>query len=113
MGHPLFGHYYASLVQGIANGTDHECMMQESGAALLGKIGPVVMITHSQGGLHGWSLADIRPSKIKALVQIELKGPPFYEVIFSSDLTRPYGLTSIPLTYEPATTDPNVPLSIE
>ncbi|KAF7593188.1 hypothetical protein BBP40_011818 [Aspergillus hancockii] len=61
-----------------------------------------IIITHSQGGLYGWSWADAGPGKIKALIQIEPKGPPFNEVIFSDELARPWGLASIPLTYEPA-----------
>jgi pimeloyl-ACP methyl ester carboxylesterase len=100
-------------VQSISDSLAQEQTMQSAGEALLDKIGPVVLITHSQGGLYGWSWADSRPSLIKALIQIEPKGPPFREVIFSNTLSRPWGLTSIPLTYEPAPTNMTAPLAMK
>lgn len=112
-GDPVFDTYYASVVQGIANGTEHERAVREASISLLEKIGPSVVITHSQGGLYGWTLTDARPELVKALIQIEPKGPPFQEVIFSTDLTRPWGLTSIPLTYDPAPTNASAPLTTQ
>lgn len=110
MGDPIFNAYFASIVQSQKNSSDQEPSMQKAGAALLDKIGPAVLIAHSQGGLAGWSWTDARPDLVKALVQIEPKGPPCREVIFSTDLTRPWGLTSIPLAYSP---DLPAPLSME
>jgi pimeloyl-ACP methyl ester carboxylesterase len=46
-------------------------------AALLDKIGPAIVIAHSQGGPFGWQLADARPQLVKALVALESEGPPF------------------------------------
>jgi pimeloyl-ACP methyl ester carboxylesterase len=77
----------------------------------LEEIGPAVLITHSQGGLYGWTITDARPSLVKALVQIEPKGPPFQEAVFSTDFTRPWGLTTIPLGFKPYPTDPDQPLA--
>ncbi|KAL2871365.1 alpha/beta hydrolase [Aspergillus lucknowensis] len=112
-GDPIFDAYYASNVQSISNSIAQERTMKAAGEALLDKIGPAVLITHSQGGLYGWSLADSRPELIKALIQIEPKGPPFREVIFSSDFSRPWGLTAIPLTYDPAPTNTTAPLEMQ
>jgi len=90
-------------MQFIADGTEQERTVRDAGAALLDRLGRrVVLVTHSQGGLYGWLMADARPDSIAALVQIEPKGPPFHEVIFSDAYTRPWGLTSVPLTYSPA-----------
>ncbi|ETS81867.1 hypothetical protein PFICI_06869 [Pestalotiopsis fici W106-1] len=111
-GDPVFDTYYASVVQGIANNTEQEQAVREAGIALLDHVGPAVVVTHSQGGPYGWSLADARPSLVRALIQIEPKGPPFREEIFSSDYTRPWGLTSIPLTYDPVPTNQSAPLSM-
>ena len=86
--------------------------MKAAGERLLDRIGPAIVITHSQGGLYGWSWADSRPGLIKALIQIEPKGPPFREVIFSSEYSRPWGLTSIPLTYDPSPTNLSSPLAM-
>src|SRR6187402_3808054 len=111
MGDPIFDTYYASTAQALSNSIEQERSMQASGIALLEKIGPAILIAHSQGGLSGWSWADARPKLVKALVQIEPKGPPFREAIFSNDLTRPWGLTAIPLTYFPAPTNTSAPLT--
>ncbi|KAH6652960.1 Alpha/Beta hydrolase protein [Truncatella angustata] len=110
-GDAVFDAYYASVIQGIADGTEQERAMKEAGVALLDKIGPSILITHSQGGLYGWAIADARPTKIKALIQVEPKGPPFQEVIFSTEFTRPWGLTSVPLTYSPAPANSSAPLA--
>ncbi|KAH8692301.1 Alpha/Beta hydrolase protein [Talaromyces proteolyticus] len=109
MGDPIFDNYYASNVQAVSDTIAQETTMKAAGEALLDKIGPAVVITHSQGGLYGWQWADNRPELVKALIQIEPKGPPFQEVIFSSAFDRPYGLTSIPLQYDPMPTNTSVP----
>lgn len=69
-------------------------------------------MTHSQGGPYGWALADARPALVRALVQIEPKGPPFREAVFSSEYTRPWGLTSIPLAYDPPAANGTAPLEM-
>ncbi|KAL4992844.1 Alpha/Beta hydrolase protein [Aspergillus falconensis] len=112
-GDPIFDAYYASNVQSISDSEAQEVTMKAAGEALLDQIGPVILITHSQGGLYGWSWANSRPELIKGLIQIEPKGPPFKEVIFSDSFSRPYGLTSIPLAYEPAPTNQSEPLSMK
>ncbi|KAI1861410.1 uncharacterized protein JN550_010790 [Neoarthrinium moseri] len=112
-GDPVFDAYYASVIQGTANGTEHERAMKEAGTVLLDRLGPSILVTHSQGGLYGWTLADARPDNLKALIQIEPKGPPFQEVIFSTEFTRPWGLTSVPLTYTPTPTNASAPLDTQ
>ena len=49
--------------------------------ALLDKIGPAIVLTHSQSGAYGWLIADARPKLVKALVSIEPNGPPVYEIV--------------------------------
>ena len=44
--------------------------------ALVDKIGPSILMTHSQGGAFGWPVADARPDKVKAILAIEPNGPP-------------------------------------
>ncbi|KAL4967392.1 alpha/beta hydrolase [Aspergillus stella-maris] len=112
-GDEIFDTYYASNVQSISDSLAQEQTMKAAGEALLDKIGPVVLITHSQGGLYGWSWTDSRPDLIKALIQIEPKGPPFREVIFSNTFSRAYGLTSIPLTYDPKPMNQSTPLAMK
>ena len=44
--------------------------------ALLDKIGPAILLTHSQSGAFGWPVADARPDLVKAIVAVEPNGPP-------------------------------------
>ena len=113
MGDPIFDAYYSSTAQFLANGTQQELTMKAAGMKLFDKIGPAILVAHSQGGLYGWSWADARPDLVKALVQIEPKGPPFREAIFSSEFTRAWGLTSIPLAYSPTDFDLSEPLAMK
>lgn len=68
-------------------------------AALLDRLGPAVVVTHSAGGPCGWLLADRRPELIRALVAIEPIGPAF--ATFPGIGTLDWGLTAAPLTYDP------------
>jgi len=110
MGDPIFDAYYASNVQWQSNTIIQETNMQAAGSALLDIIGPAVLISHSQGGLMPWLIADARPSLVKAIVSIEPTGPPFQEAVFSNTSARPWGLTDIPLTYYPTPTNLTAPL---
>jgi len=49
--------------------------------ALLDRIGPAVLVTHSYAGHMGWAVADARPDLTKALVQLEPSGPPVYDIV--------------------------------
>lgn len=78
-------------------------------------IGPAILVTHSQSGAFGFLIADVRPSLVKALVSLEPQGPPFEDRITTncSTVVRPYGLTVIPITYDPPVNDPKVDLPHE
>lgn len=110
MGDPVFDAYFSSLVPFVPNTYETETLMKNAGAALLDKIGPAVLITHSQGGIYGWLWGDARPDLVKAIVSIEPAGPPFKESIMSPTAKKPFGLTSLPLTFEPPVLDERVPL---
>jgi len=113
MGDPIFDEYYASNIEFQSNTVVQETKMQAAGSALLRRIGPAVLISHSQGGLMPWVIADAVPNLVKAIVSIEPTGPPFIDAIFSNGSTRPYGLTDIPLTYFPAPTNTTAPLETQ
>jgi pimeloyl-ACP methyl ester carboxylesterase len=66
---------------------------------LIGKIGPAVVLVHSQSGVNGWASVDQRPNLVKALVSVEPFGPPFGSI--------PYGITCTPLQFSPTVTDPS------
>lgn len=89
--------------------------MQAAGASLLDRIGPAILATHSQGGTHGWLWADARPELVKAIVAIEPSGPPFQSTIVKGTTVKLYGITDIPISYDPpadATIDGQAPLQI-
>lgn len=110
-GDPIFDQFYASQVES-AGGDVSAKLVGEAGAALLDKIGPAIVVTHSQSGAFGWAIGEARPALVKAIVAVEPSGPPFFGAPppwGDSDpdkLTRPYGLTTTPLAYAPALTSP-------
>jgi pimeloyl-ACP methyl ester carboxylesterase len=83
--------------------------------ALADRIGPFIVLMHSQGGPIGWAIADARPALVKAVVAVEPNGPPGGLVRFvgapkwfeDGPAELEYGLSSIPLTYQPPVKDPS------
>jgi pimeloyl-ACP methyl ester carboxylesterase len=74
----------------------HEAM-RDGAAALLDRIGPAVVLTHSMGGPFGWLAADVRWEQVRAIIAVEPLGPPF--VLLPGIGKVRYGLTAIPLSY--------------
>ena len=68
-------------------------------AALLDRIGPAIIMTHSSSGSDGWLVADRRPDLVAAIVSVEPMGPPFADVPNIGALV--WGLTAAPITYHP------------
>ena len=101
MGDTTFDAYYASTVPCLADHTLEQQLMQAAGARLLDRIGLAILISHSQGGTHGWLWADARPELVKAIVALEPSGPPFSSSISNDPDAKKYGLTDIPLTFDP------------
>ncbi|KAJ6508556.1 Alpha/Beta hydrolase protein [Mycena sanguinolenta] len=102
MGDPIFDRFFASTVVSLNSTTEQAMKIKEAGSLLLDQIGPVILITHSQAGEFGWILADSRPSQVKAIVALEPLGPPFINAVFPPFTpTRAYGLTDIPVAYDP------------
>ena len=94
------------------NGTMEE-LTTHAVLALLDRIGPAIVQTHSQSGAYGWRIADARPKLVKALIQVEPNGPPYKEVSYigppdwfgKETVGRPWGLTNGPLTMSPPVSD--------
>ena len=100
-GRPGFRAFYATQVESLTDAVETQTLMQTAGAALLDKIGPAIVLTHSQAGSFGWLLADVRPKLVKGIVAVEPAGPPLESAVFAEGKARPWGLTDIPLTYDP------------
>jgi pimeloyl-ACP methyl ester carboxylesterase len=103
----------SGYVPEIDDFTKQQFLNRDALVALFDKIGPAVLMVHSQAGAFGWPVADARPLLVKAIVGVEPNGPPFYEVNFigapdyfkQGKLALPYGLSAVPLAYEPAVKD--------
>ena len=105
-GDPVFDAFYASQVESLASDSETQELARAAGAALLDRIGPAVVVTHSQSGLLGWVIADARPALVKAIVAIEPSGPPFHNVAAGNPKARAWGITDTPVRYDPPVADP-------
>jgi pimeloyl-ACP methyl ester carboxylesterase len=113
-GDPIFDQFLASQVPSI-DIVAQELQQKATGAAILDRIGPAIIVTHSMSGSYGWQIADARPTLVKGLIEVEPSGPPFYDVVniapptwFADSATqgRPWGITRNPITYSPPVTSP-------
>jgi pimeloyl-ACP methyl ester carboxylesterase len=106
-GDPIFDAFYATQVETVISNEETQRQNQNAGAALLDKIGPAIVLTHSQSGSFGWLIADARPALVKAVVAIEPAGPPFENTINGTGKGRAWGPTDIPIAYDPPVKDPS------
>jgi pimeloyl-ACP methyl ester carboxylesterase len=112
-GDPVFDQFYASQEPGIADFALVQSLNRDAIVALLEKIGPAILLTHSQSGPFGWLVADARADLVKAILAVEPNGPPFYDLQligapewfrYGAKL-RPWGITAVPLNYSPPAKD--------
>ncbi|HYW59152.1 MAG TPA: alpha/beta hydrolase [Xanthobacteraceae bacterium] len=106
-GDPAFDAFYATQVETVLDVEETQRRNRDAGAALLDKIGPAIVLTHSQSGTYGWLIADARPSLVKAVVAIEPSGPPFEATIIGTGKARAWGPTDIAITYDPPVKEPS------
>jgi pimeloyl-ACP methyl ester carboxylesterase len=108
-GDPAFDQFYASQVPSLASFAKQQELNRDALVALLDKIGPAILLTHSQSGSFNWPVADARPNLIKALVAVEPSGPPVHDIentgapdwFKDAEHTKPSGLGEVPLAYDP------------
>ena len=126
-GNPAFDDYFASNVPGMEYRSVYGPMNVAALAALLDRIGPSIVLVHSQGGQYGWPLAQARPALVKAIIGAEPSGNPVHDVVnpgsprfgveFSAATEvagtstfrmdprlKVFGLSDIPMTYDPPVT---------
>jgi pimeloyl-ACP methyl ester carboxylesterase len=108
-GDAVFDEFFASQVEDMADLAVLEQLNADAGARLLDRIGPAVLLTHSQSGSIGWRIADARPQLTKGIIAVEPSGPPVYDLnavgppewFKDSVMGRPWGITRGPMTYDP------------
>ena len=88
-GNPVFDAAYARGVAYLANNAETQTLVQKAGSALLDRIGPAIIVTHSQAGPFGWLLADARPKLVRGIIAVEPSGPPFRNATRSIEPARP------------------------
>jgi pimeloyl-ACP methyl ester carboxylesterase len=112
-GDPTFDQFFASQVPFVQKPDVIQALNRDALSALIDKLGPIILMTHSQSGAYGWEAVDQRPGMVKALLAVEPSAPPVYDVDFlgapdwfkDGARTRPWGLTAIPITYAPPAKD--------
>jgi len=113
-GDPVFDQFFASQVPFIRP-PDLQALNRDDIVALIDKLGPVILMVHSQAGAYGMLAADARPQFVKALIEVEGAAPPVHdiELVGAPDwfrdgpLTKPWGLTTAPITYAPPAASPS------
>ena len=109
-GDPVYDQFFASQVPSMRDFPLMQKLNRDAIIALLEKIGPAILLAHSESGAFGWPVADARPNLVKAILAIEPNGPPFYNIENvggpewfrdGKTISRPWGLSWVPLTYSP------------
>jgi pimeloyl-ACP methyl ester carboxylesterase len=108
-GDPNFDQFYAAQFPSIPSFPQQQQLNRDALAALLDKIGPAILLTHSQSGAFGWPVADARPNLVKAILAVEPSGPPVHDIenvgapdwFRDAERTKISGLGDIPITYDP------------
>jgi pimeloyl-ACP methyl ester carboxylesterase len=115
-GDPIFDQFYAAQVPGMTSYSLQQELSSDGLIALIDKIGPAIVMTHSQSGGMGWPVGDARPDQVKGIIAVEPSGPPFYNVDNvpapdwfkdAAELQRPWGITAVPITYSPSAASPS------
>jgi pimeloyl-ACP methyl ester carboxylesterase len=112
-GDEYFDQFYASQFPSITSFPKQQELNRDALVALFDKIGPAILLTHSQSGAMGWPVADQRPKLVKGIVAVEPSGPPAHDVQMLGapdwfkdvERERPFGISDIPITYDPPVSD--------
>lgn len=103
IGDPVFDQFYASQVESLASEAETQTRVKAAGSALLDRIGPAIVVTHSQSGAFGFLLADARPQLVKAILALEPSGPPIESSPVLGGIKQlAWGPSDIAITYAPA-----------
>ena len=108
-GDPVFDEFIKTQVQFAGQSTT---LARHAAIELLQEIGPVILLTHSQGGGVGFGVTDGAPGLVKALITVEPGGPQIgrvstSQVSYTGAPANAWGPVNYPLTYDPAVSDPS------
>ena len=108
-GDPVFDQFFASQEPSITDNVLMDESNRDGLVALLERIGPAILLTHSRSGPFGWLVADARPELVKAILAVEPNGPPFFDVPPSAPrptFVRGWGIAYAPLHFDPPVSQP-------
>jgi pimeloyl-ACP methyl ester carboxylesterase len=102
-GDPTFEQFRASQNPSMTDNAKMDAANRRAGAALLRRIGPAILLTHSRSGPFGWEIANDVPQLVKGLVAVEPNGPPFYGAVPApaGAIARRWGVSDDQLTFDP------------
>jgi pimeloyl-ACP methyl ester carboxylesterase len=102
-GDATFEQFRASQNPSITDNAKMDAANRRAGAALLRRIGPAILLTHSRSGPFGWEIANDVPQLVKGVVAVEPNGPPFYGAVPApaGAMARRWGVSDDELTYAP------------
>ena len=111
-GDPVFDQYWASNIPSMDDRRRQVQMNIDALVKLLDKVGPSIVMVHSQSGVYPWTAAQQRPNLVKSIVALEPSGPPVHDIDFHgapnwfTDVaaTKSYGIQDVPVEYAPAVT---------
>ncbi|HUB97610.1 MAG TPA: alpha/beta hydrolase [Stellaceae bacterium] len=113
LGDPSVQQLVSSQLPSIKNFHRQQELNSAALIALVDKIGPSILLVHSQAGAFVWPVADARPTLVKGILAIEPNGPPVHDVQFIGapdwfkygGVALAWGPTDVPLTYDPPVKD--------
>jgi hypothetical protein len=107
-GDPVFDYFAKTELQSVANPNNAQ-IITESVVQLLDLIGqPVVLMVNSGVASSGWVVADARPKLVKGILAAEPVAPPVENAERgSTGPGRLWGVTSLPIHYDPPIKDPS------
>jgi len=108
MGDPVFDYFAKTELQSVANPNNAQIIV-DSVVQLLDLIGqPVVLMVNSGVASSGWVIADARPKLVKGILAAEPVAPPIENAERgSTGPGRLWGVTSLPIHYDPPVKDPS------
>ncbi|KAK2607480.1 hypothetical protein N8I77_006148 [Diaporthe amygdali] len=115
-GDPYFEQFQRAVLPYSTNSTSVENVMRESGCELLSIIGPSYLISHSAGAIYPILMSNDCGDYVAGNINFESSTTPFFfpsTGSLSGTVTRAWGLTDVPIDYEPAVSDPSELVQVE
>jgi hypothetical protein len=108
MGDPVFDYFAKTELQSVANPNNAQ-IITDTVVQLLDLIGqPVVLMVNSGVASSGWVIADARPKLVRGILAAEPVAPPIENAERgSTGPGRLWGVTSLPIHYDPPVKDPS------